>query len=78
QGVTYQISYKGGDGNDITVRAGAVNAATAAAASAKVAPKTPDTGFAVVSGHPIASLLLSVTAAFLLLLTARRLQPAKK
>ena len=49
-GVTYKISYKGGDGNDVVLVAQVVQA-----------PTVPDTGFALVAAHP--AITLAATAA---------------
>lgn len=59
----FKITYKGGDGNDVVL-------------SAVTAPTTPDTGFALVSANPAATLGVTVLAAGAILLTARRLRPA--
>lgn len=82
-GVTYQISYVGGDGNDVvlTVTAVAANAgaeAAAAAAGSGTTPSAPDTGFALVAAHPLVSLIATTLAALGIMVIARRLQPASK
>jgi fibronectin-binding autotransporter adhesin len=73
QGVTFKISYVGGTGNDVVITVVTVNAAALPSA----APKAPNTGFALVSAHPVFSLLISAIASIILLLAARQMQPAK-
>jgi hypothetical protein len=59
----FKITYKGGDGNDVVL-------------TVVTAPNTPDTGFALVSANPAATLGVTVLAAGAILLTAHRLRPA--
>jgi autotransporter-associated beta strand protein len=73
QGVTYKITYVGGDGNDVVLTVTAVDAAVAAAAS-----KAPNTGFQLLAAHPAVSLLISAIAAGLLVTSATRLQAKKR
>ncbi len=65
QGVTYSVTYKGGDGNDVVLTVKSVDSAAV--------PKKPDTGFALVAAHPIVSFLGSTIAALSLIVLARRL-----
>lgn len=76
-GVTYKISYLGGDGNDVTLTVVAVPnlAAAQAAASqtpAATAPKAPNTGMTLISANPLAALTISTAAAGALLTLSRR------
>ena len=73
QGVTYSVTYKGGDGNDVVLTVTAVDAAVAAAV-----PSKPDTGFALVSANPFAAVALTTLAAAALLIAARKLRPSVK
>ena len=62
QGVTYTITYQGGDGNDVVLSV------------AKVAvPGTPDTGMRLVMASPLATLGFSSAAALVILYLSRRL-----
>lgn len=63
-GVTYTISYVGGDGNDVELTVTAVNAAAI--------PGAPNTGFALLTSNPLATLIGSLLAAAGLGLLARR------
>lgn len=58
-GVTFKVSYVGGDGNDITL-------------TVMNQPTAPDTGFALVAANPVASLGLMTAAAGAILFIARR------
>lgn len=58
-GAVFSITYKGGDGNDVVL-------------TAKTVPATPDTGFALVSAHPGATLGMTVLAAGVIFGIARR------
>ena len=62
-----QITYKGGDGNDVVLTV--VDPATAATA---VLPKTPDTGFGLSIANPAVILLVTSMAAATILVIARR------
>jgi hypothetical protein len=68
-GVTYKITYAGGDGNDVVLTVTAVDQAVAAAAST---PKAPNTGLALISANAPLAAAISVVAAGILLFTARR------
>jgi fibronectin-binding autotransporter adhesin len=68
-GVTYKITYKGGDGNDVVL--------TVTSVDATKLPKTPNTGFKLVSAHPLMTLGTTVTAALALLIAARKFKAAK-
>jgi hypothetical protein len=57
----FRISYVGGDGNDIEL-------------TVLVVPSVPNTGFALLRAHPLATLLATVTSAGALLLIARRVR----
>jgi fibronectin-binding autotransporter adhesin len=73
-GVTFQISYVGGDGNDVVLTV--VNPAVAQGASSS-APDAPNTGLAAVLGNPLEVLGVSTTAALTLVIVARRLKPVR-
>lgn len=60
----FQISYKGGDGNDVVV-------------SVKNVPGTPDTGFALIAANPLLSLALTTVAAAGILIVAQKTRTAK-
>ncbi len=66
-GVTYQISYTGGTGNDVVLTV------TGVAASA---PAAPNTGFGFISANPLATLGVATVAAATIAFTARRLKLA--
>lgn len=76
-GVTYKISYLGGDGNDVTLKVLSIPSLAAAQAAsntpAAAAPKAPDTGFKLVSANPMAALLITTTAAIVLFGLSRRI-----
>jgi hypothetical protein len=57
--VVFKISYVGGDGNDVTLTVQSV-------------PATPDTGFALVSAHPLVSLFALLGISGLMVALARR------
>jgi hypothetical protein len=74
QGVTYSISYKGGDGNDVVLTVTAVDAAALPAVPAK-----PDTGLALVAAHPMDSLIVSAIAAGSLYFMSRKVaKPSRR
>jgi len=77
QGVTYSISYKGGDGNDVVLTVTNVNGAALAAATGK-APGTPNTGLTAAASHPVATLMASIVAAATLLFIGRRLKTERE
>ncbi len=66
-GVTYEVSYKGGDGNDVTLTAVAVPAAA----------KTPDTGVGSLLSSPFASLTAMIMVAGALY-SSRKFNGSKK
>ena len=70
QGVTYTVNYDGGDGNDVVLTVKAVDATAVV--------KKPDTGFALVSAHPLLALVTSTLAAAAILVAARKLRPSAK
>lgn len=70
QGVTYSVTYKGGDGNDVVL--------TVTAVDASKLPAKPNTGFKLVAAHPMAALVTTTIAALMLVAAARRLSPAKR
>ena len=70
QGVTYSVTYQGVDGNDVVLTVKAVDAAAV--------PKKPDTGFGLVSAHPMLALATSTLAAAAILVVARKLRPSTK
>ncbi|MEO7624301.1 MAG: hypothetical protein ABIS48_01865 [Candidatus Saccharimonadales bacterium] len=67
-GVTYSVTYKGGDGNDVVLTVMSVNAAAL--------PKAPNTGFELLTANPLASLLVTVLAGSSLLFMSRRIAVA--
>lgn len=76
-GVTYSVNYAGGDGNDVVLTVTNVDASTAQAASNATIPKTPNTGFQLVSANPLASMGLTVLACLGLLFAAGRVRSAQ-
>lgn len=58
-GIVFKISYVGGTGNDVTLTVQSV-------------PATPDTGFALVSAHPLISLFTLMGISGMLVVLARR------
>jgi fibronectin-binding autotransporter adhesin len=66
-GVTYSISYVGGDGNDVVLTVTSVQAAAKA-------PGTPDTGLAALVAHPATTFVVSTLSALTLFGIARRLK----
>ena len=71
QGVTYSVTYKGGDGgNDVVLTVTAVNGSKL--------PGKPNTGLQLVSAHPMVSLGSSVIAAVLLYAASRRVKTARR
>ncbi len=58
-GAVYRISYKGGDGNDVTL-------------TVVTAPKVPNTGFNMLKNNPILTLLVTSGSALAIALIARR------
>ena len=70
QGVTYTVNYDGVDGNDVVLTVKAVDATAVV--------KKPDTGFALVSAHPLLALVTSTLAAAAILVAARKLRPSAK
>jgi hypothetical protein len=76
-GYTFQISYKGGDGNDVTLTVITPSSASASGNSATV-PKAPDTGFGAAMAHSTSVLAFSTAAAFALVVIARRLKPTRR
>jgi fibronectin-binding autotransporter adhesin len=63
-GVTYTISYVGGDGNDVEL--------TVTAVDASAIPGAPNTGFALLTANPLATMLGALLAAAGFGLLARR------
>jgi hypothetical protein len=70
QGVTYKITYVGGDGNDVVLTVSAVDSAVAATAS-----KAPNTGLKLLAANPLLALVVTVFAAGTLLGIARQTKP---
>ena len=60
-GVTYRISYVGGDGNDVTL-------------TVQNVPAVPDTGFALLTSNSLYTIVTATIAAGMLVVIARRLQ----
>jgi fibronectin-binding autotransporter adhesin len=78
-GHTFQISYKGGNGNDVTLTVITPSSASVASGgSAASVPKAPDTGFGAVMAHATSVLAFSTAAAFTLVVIARRLKPTRR
>lgn len=70
QGVTYSVTYKGGDGNDVVL--------TVTAVDASKLPKKPNTGLLLVAAHPMVSLGASVIAAGMLYGASRRVKTVRR
>lgn len=70
QGVTYKVTYKGGDGNDVVL--------TVTAVDASKLPKAPNTGLAAVAAHPAGTLAVTMVAAGLLFGMSRRLKTVRR
>ena len=58
-GYVYKISYVGGDGNDVVV-------------TVQTVPATPDTGFNLITAHPLLTLIATSTLAAGILVAGRR------
>lgn len=69
EGVTYTVTYIGGDGNDVVLTVKAVDASKL--------PKNPNTGFRLISANPLVSLISSSLLAGALFMLARRFNHAK-
>jgi hypothetical protein len=77
-GNTFQITYKGGDGNDVVVTViTPVSAAGTTTAARAAAPKSPNTGLAAMVANPWETLALTILSAGSLLVIARRLKPLR-
>lgn len=61
-GYTYQIGYKGGDGNDVVL-------------TIKNVPASPDTGFGILTQNPLATLATTTAAAGAIYMAAKRYRP---
>ena len=70
QGVTYSVTYKGGDGNDVVL--------TVTKVDASALPAKPNTGLLLVAAHPMISLGASVIAAGLLYGASRRVKTVRR
>lgn len=68
-GVTYNVTYRGGSGNDIVLTVASVNASQL--------PGNPNTGFQILTSNPLITLAVSVLAAAFLLYASRRYKSAK-
>lgn len=64
-GYVLRASYKGGDGNDLQITVVSI-------------PGTPDTGLALITNNPIATLAGATLAAGAILVMSRRMKPATK
>ncbi len=73
-GTTFQISYTGGSGNDVTLTA--VTPSTPAGSAS--APKAPATGFGAIAANPLTVFITSVAAMATLLAVVQRLKTAKR
>lgn len=67
-GVTYQISYVGGDGNDVTLKVIKIDPAAIAAANAPGAPKT---GLAAFLTNPVTTIMMATACAATLYFLSR-------
>lgn len=63
-GITFKITYKGGDGNDVVL-------------TVMNQPTAPDTGFALVAANPLVTLGATASAALMLLAFARKMRPVR-
>jgi len=68
-GVTYTVSYVGGDGNDLTLTVKSIDPSKL--------PGKPNTGFALLFGNPIVTLLVTILSASALYYLARQRKLAK-
>lgn len=68
-GYTYQVSYVGGDGNDVTLKVTKIDPEAAAAAAA--APGAPKTGLAALFANPITTMLATMACAASLYILSR-------
>ncbi len=64
-GGVYKISYKGGDGNDVTI-------------TVVTAPKVPNTGFAMLKNNPLLTLLATTGSALAIAFVARKTTTKKQ
>jgi hypothetical protein len=62
-GITFKITYKGGDGNDVVL-------------TVMNQPTAPDTGFALISANPLVTLAVTAGAGLGLVMLARHSRPA--
>lgn len=75
-GITFRISYVGGDGNDVTLTV--IPVATGSGSSGGgAAPKSPNTGLAAMHANPWETFLLTSVLAGGLVGLGRRLKPSK-
>lgn len=65
-GVTYSVSYTGGDGNDVVLTVTAVNATQL--------PKSPNTGFKLLANNPLLVLAITMSAALSLAYASHRIK----
>jgi hypothetical protein len=72
QGVTYRITYIGGDGNDVVLTVTAVDASLVA--SSTQVPKAPNTGFALITTHPIFALITTLACALFTLSASQHMK----
>jgi autotransporter-associated beta strand protein len=70
QGVTYSVTYKGGDGNDVVLTVTAVNDAEL--------PDAPDTGFKLLMTNPLVVLVAATLAAGTIIFAQKRLQKTRR
>jgi fibronectin-binding autotransporter adhesin len=70
EGITYSVTYKGGDGNDVVL--------TVTKVDASKLPAKPNTGLLLVAAHPMISLGASVIAAGLLYGASRRVKTVRR
>ncbi len=68
-GVTYTVSYTGGDGNDVVLTVQSINAAAL--------PKSPNTGFELLTKNPFAVLATTTLAALSLVVLAKRMNTVR-
>ena len=69
-GVTYTVTYKGGDGNDVVL--------TVKSVTATPKPKAPDTGMMLIKTNPLASLAITSFAGLSLIAVSKQNKSAKR
>ncbi len=69
-GVTYSVSYVGGDGNDVVI--------TVTAIDASLLPKSPNTGFGMLAANPLLVLAATLLTGSALVVMSRRMKTTNK